>query len=54
MEEPQRELEPIEFDDETIAALVELGELLRSVHDDLTAEGFQIKDGIISPPPRDL
>jgi hypothetical protein len=52
MEKPQRKLEPIEFDDETIAALVELGALLQAVHDDLIAEGFEIKDGIITPPPK--
>lgn len=50
MDRPQRNLDPIEFDDETIAALVELGEVLRVIHDDLIATGFQIKDGIITPP----
>ena len=54
MDDTPRNLEPMEFDDETMAALVELGELLRGVHDDLVAEGFQIKDGIISPPAPDV
>lgn len=43
-------LDPVEFDAETMAALVELGQILRGIHDDLVAEGFQIKDGIITPP----
>lgn len=50
MDRPQRNLDPIEFDDETIAALVELGEVLRGIHNELVASGFQIKDGIITPP----
>jgi hypothetical protein len=54
MDPIERNLDPIKLDAETIAALVELGELLRGVHDDLVAEGFQIKDGIITPPSQDI
>ena len=35
------------FTDETIQSLVELGTVLRSIHDRLIAEGYTIKDGKI-------
>jgi hypothetical protein len=39
-----------EFSDETIASLVELGKVLRKIHDDLIAEGYTIVDGKITKP----
>lgn len=46
--------EPVELDDETISALVELGDLLRLIRADLEAEGYRFIDGIILPPDQGL
>lgn len=37
------------FSDETIASLVELGELLRKVHMRIISEGYTYKDGQFYP-----
>lgn len=35
------------FSNETIGSLVELGEVLRRIHNRLITEGYEIKDGCI-------
>lgn len=39
------------FSDETIAALKELGEVLRGIHNRMISEGWIIKGGVFTPPP---